>query len=75
MKSFLHIIGALAIGAMIAVGLTFPVLLIGAVIGYFIIQESMSSGSNNKNPSIDIYKQPTQRSSNDPWISQDTGTW
>jgi len=75
MKAFLHITGALAIGAMIAAGLTFPALLIGAVVGYFIIQESMSGGGSNNNPSIDIYRQPTQRSSNDPWVGQDTGTW
>ena len=48
MKAFLHLVGALAIGLMIAAGVTFPAIAIGAVIGYFVIQEAMSKPSTEK---------------------------
>ncbi len=47
MKIFLHIVGAIAIGLLFAGSITFPVLAIGVVIGYFVIQEAMSGNKSN----------------------------
>jgi len=39
MKKFLHLSGAIVIGVSFALAFTFPTILIGAVIGYFLIEE------------------------------------
>ena len=55
---------------MIAAGLTFPAVLIGAGIGYLVIQESMTG----KAPQNNIHSSepaPTFK----PWERQDAGTW
>ena len=45
MKVFLHLVGAIALGLIIAGSFTFPVLAIGVIVGYIAIQEIMGSSS------------------------------
>ena len=72
MKVFLHIVGAGALGLLIAGSFTFPVLAIGIVAGYIIIQESMGSGSSQSNSSSNLQNFSQKKAM---WERQDEGTW
>ena len=72
MKVFLHIVGAIALGIMIAGSFTFPVLAIGMFVGYIAIQEIMGSGSSQSNSSSSPQGFSEKKSI---WERQDEGTW